>query len=396
MKNSGIKANIIAAGAAAMFAFCAGAQAADKIKIGFMASFSGPNGVIGQHVRDAFNLGIEHSGGKLGDLPVEMIYADDQAKPDIGRQNADKFIERDKVDVVAGIQLSSIMMAVHGPITKAGITMIGNTAGPSPIAGAQCAPNYFSLSWQNDSFAEAMGVYLQKQGVQNVYLMAPNYQGGKDVLAGLKRTFKGKILGEVYTPLTQLDFAAELAQLRNAKPAAVFAFYPGGLGIQFVQQYAQAGLRDQIPLYTAYTVDGTSLPALGEAAIGVSATSFWNTKLDNPANKRFVTDFVKKYGYEPSEYAAQAYDAARLLDNAVHKINGKIEDKDALHAALRSADFQSIRGPFKFNNNHFPIQSFYINKVVKGADGKPALQLGDRILRDHADSYAVKCPLKGA
>jgi branched-chain amino acid transport system substrate-binding protein len=286
------------------------------------------------------------------------------------------------------------MMAIHAPITNAKVVLISPNAGPSPIAGDQCSEYFFTTSWQGDNFSEAMGAYLQAKGTQNVYLMAPNYQAGKDVLTGFKRFFKSKPVAEVYTPLTQVDFSAELAQLRAAKPAAVFAFYPGGLGIQFVQQYVQAGLSAQIPLYTSYTIDNLTLPAIGDAAIGMTVTASWNDDIDNAQNKKFVADFKKKYNYAPSFYSAQAYDAAMLLDSAVRKVGGKIEDKAAFLAALKAADFKSVRGNFKFNTNHFPIQDFYLGQVIKGDDGKPTIRLGERVLKDHHDAYAANCPLK--
>lgn len=370
------------------------AYGADKIKIGFMSTFSGPLAAVGTDIRDGFNLGLEHLGGKIGGLPTEVIIEDDQAKPDVARQIADKFIEFNKVDVVTGILASNVMMAIHSTITGAKVVLISPNAGPSPVAGEQCSEYFFSTSWQGDNFSEAMGAYLQKRNVENVYLMAPNYQAGKDVLAGFKRFFKGKIAGEVYTPLTQVDFSAELAQLRAAKPAAVFAFYPGGLGIQFVQQYVQAGLKTQFPLYSSYTIDNLTLPAVGESAIGLTVTASYNDDMDNAQNKKFVADFNKKYNHGPSFYSAQAYDAAMLLDSAVRKVGGKIENKAAFLAALKAADFKSVRGKFKFNTNHFPIQDFYLAEVVKGADGKPIIKLGERVLQDHGDAYASKCSLK--
>lgn len=370
------------------------AYGADKIKIGFMSTFSGPFAALGTNLRDGFNLGLDHVGGRIGGLPTEVIIEDDQAKPDVARQIADKFIEFNKVDVVTGILASNVMMAIHSPITGAKVVLISPNAGPSPIAGEQCSEYFFSTSWQGDNFSEAMGAYLQKLGVENVYLMAPNYQAGKDVLAGFKRYFKGKLAGEIYTPLTQVDFSAELAQLRAAKPTAVFAFYPGGLGIQFVQQYVQAGLKAQFPLYTSYTIDNLTLPAIGEAAIGMTITASWNDDIDNDQNKRFVADFKKKYNYAPSFYTAQAYDAAMLLDSAVRKVDGKIEDKAAFLAALKAADFKSVRGSFRFNTNHFPIQDFYLGQVVKDSDGQLAIKLGERVLKDHGDAYASNCPLK--
>jgi branched-chain amino acid transport system substrate-binding protein len=370
------------------------AIAADKIKIGYMTTLSGGAALFGTQMRNGFMLGLEHLGGKLGGLPAEVIVEDDQFKPDVGRQIADKFMESDKVDVIAGVPASNTMMALYAPVIKSGTILISSNSGPSPIAGEQCSNHFFSTSWQGDNLAEAMGAAMTAKGLQNVYLMAPNYQAGKDVLAGFKRFFKGSIAGEVYTSLSQVDYAAELAQLRAAKPSAVFAFFPGALGVQFVQQYSQAGLKASVPLYASYTIDNTTLPGMGDSALDVVTTTFWNASIDNPVNKKFVADYRAKFNSEPAEYAVQAYDTAMLLDSGVRGVNGKIEDRDAFAAALAKADFKSPRGKFRFNTNHFPIQDFYSAKIIKGASGKLEVQLGDAVLRDHGDAYAAKCPMK--
>jgi len=368
------------------------AAAAEKVKIGFIATFSGPIGVIGQHMIDGFTLGIEHAGGKLGGLPVEVVKEDDQLKPDVGLQVAKKLLERDRVDFVVGTVFSNVMMAIYKPIVDARVFLIGSNAGPSPIAGAQCSPWFFSVSWQNDQPHEAMGKHVQDKGVKRVYLMAPNYQAGKDALAGFKRYFKGEVVGEVYTQINQTDYSAELAQLRAAKPDALYTFHPGGLGVNFVKQYAQAGLMSEVPFFSAFTIDETTLKAQGDAAIGTFGTAFWSADLKNPANERFVAEFRKKFGYEPSTYSAQSYDAALLLDAGIKAVGGKIEDKESLRAAFRKADFRSVRGAFKYNTNHFPIQSFYLRQVVKeGAD----LKLVSRglVFSEHADVYAKDCKM---
>lgn len=370
------------------------ANAADKVKLGMLATLSGPNAVMGSQVRDGFNLALEEAGGKLGGIPAELLLVDDQQKPDIARQAASKLIESDKIDVLLGPLFSSVLNAVVPVVNEARIPMIGVAGAPSSLAGAECSPYFFSSSWQGDTLAEAMGIALQEKKVQRLYVMVPNFPGGKEVVAGIKRYFRGTIVGEVYTPLSQLDFAAELAQLRAAAPDAAFVFYPGGLGIQFVKQYAQAGLKEKIPLYTAYTIDASTLPAIGDAALGVGTSEFWGASIDNPVNKRFVENFQRRFKYPASAYAVQGYDAARLLDSAIRKVSGKVEDRPAMLKALKAADFQSVRGAFKYNNNQFPIQDLYLGEIVKGADGSPAMQLGRKVLTGHGDPYASRCPLK--
>lgn len=369
------------------------ALAADTVKVGFITSMSGPNGIIGQHMKDAANLALENLGGKLGGVSAEIVYGDAQYKPDIGRQLAEQMLKQDKVDFVTGVILSSTLLAVYQPVIKSGAILISANAGPSQIAGKMCAPNFFTTSWQNDQTPEAMGKYMNDQKLTDVYVMAPNYAAGKDMVAGFKRYFKGKILDEVYTTFGQADYQAELSQLKAAKPKAVFVFYSGGMGIQFFKQYAQAGLRD-IPLYSVFGADETTLPAIGDAALGNYDAGFWNYDLDNPTNKKFVNDFRKKYGYIPSYYAAQSYDSINLINSAVQAVNGNVADKKGMIAAMEKADFPSVRGPFKYNTNHFPIQDFYLFQIVKDKDGNLVRKTVQTIFKGHSDSYVQDCAMK--
>src|SRR4051812_18911056 len=308
---------------AVIAALAAGPAAAQqKIKIGFISTFSGPQGVMGQFMKESVELAVEHLGGKVGGVPVEIVYGDDQFKPEVGVQVAEEMLKKQNVDFVSGIIWSNVMLAVVPVVTGAGHIMVGTNAGASPLAGAQCNKLYFSTSWNNDQTPEAMGKFLTDSGINDLYVMAPNYQAGKDMVAGLKRYYKGRIVEEVYTKMGQQDYQAEISQLRAKNPKAVFAFYPGGMGIQFLKQYDQAGLRGQLPLYTVFTVDETTLPALREAAIGQYEARFWSPDLDVPASKKYVADFEKKFGYTPSFYGAQSYDAIMLIDSAVRGTKG--------------------------------------------------------------------------
>lgn len=371
------------------------AFAADKVKVGFIATLSGPAASLGEDILNGFNLGIKHFNGKLGALDVDLIIGDDQLQPGVGVQVASKMIEKDKVDIITGIVFSNVMMAVARPITEANVFLISANAGPSKLAGAECMPDLFTVSWQNDQTHEAMGKAINDMGAKKLYLMAPNYQAGKDALAGAKRYFDGEIVGEVYTKINQPDYSAELAMLRAAKPDALFIFYPGGMGINFVKQFAQAGLKNVIPLYTtAFTTDQSALPAMGDAALDIINSSFWSHDLDNPVNKKFVDDYKKEYGKLPSLFSAQGYDAALLIDSAIAKVGGNLADRDELRKAFKAADFNSVRGKFSFNNNHFPIQNFYTRKVVKLADGTLTNKIEKTVFVDHVDAYAAECPMK--
>ena len=386
--------SLVAAVSVAAFAFSAPVSAQQKIKIGFISTFSGPQGVMGQFMKESVELAIEHLGGKVGGLPVEMFYGDDQLKPDVGVQVAEEMLKKNQVDFVSGIIWSNVMMAVVPVVTGANKIMVGTNAGASPLAGKDCNRLYFSTSWNNDQTPEAMGKFLTDQGVNDLYVMAPNYQAGKDMVAGLKRYYKGRIVEEVYTKLGQQDYQAEISQLRAKNPKAVFAFYPGGMGIQFIKQYDQSGLRGQLPLYTVYTVDEISIPAVKDAAVGIYETRYWSPDLKNAANNKFVADYKKKYGKLPVFYGAQSYDGIMLMDSAVRAVKGNLKDIDGMVKAMEKADFRSLRGPFTYNVNHHPIQNFYLLKTEKLASGDIEMRIQKTIFEKHKDSYFQDCKMK--
>jgi branched-chain amino acid transport system substrate-binding protein len=373
---------------------CLQAQAQQAVKIGFVATMSGPAASLGQDMYDGFMLGLEHSGGKLGGANVELLKEDDQLKPELGVQIINKFLERDKVDIVTGVTFSNVMMAMAKPLADGKAVFVGSNAGPAPLAGAQCNANFFFTSWQNDMQSEAVGKYATDKGYKNVFFMAPNYQAGKDSVSGFKRYYKGNISGELYTTVNQPDYAAEIAQMQAAKPDALYVFYPGGMGVNFIKQMRQAGLLGQIPVLSASTTDGSTLPALKETALGVISGTFWGPDFNNPASKKFVADFEKKYSRIPSQYAAQAYDSALLIDSALKKTGGKAADKAALTNALRAADFKSVRGNFRFNKNGFPIQDMHVFEVAKDSADRVSLKTVSTPLKNLSDPYVTDCPLK--
>jgi branched-chain amino acid transport system substrate-binding protein len=384
---------VAASALTALLAAVSPAHAQAPIKIGFMAELSGPQAALGQDQFDAFMMVVERNGGKLGGTAVQIIREDSQLKPDVATQLVQKLIEKDNVSIITGITFSNVMMAVHKPITEKGVFLIGSNAGPAPIAGAACSPFQYIVSWQNDMQAEVVGKYATDKGYKKVIGMAPNYQAGKDFIAGFKRFYKGEVIDEIYTPLNQPDFAAELAQVASKKPDAIYVFYPGGLGVNFVRQYQQAGLLGKIPLLSSSTTDGSTLPAQQDAALGVISGTFWGPDFDNAVSKQFVADFEAKYKRIPSQYAAQSYDAALLLDSAIGKVKGNVADKAAFGAALKAADFKSLRGNFKFGNNHFPVQDLHIFEVAKDSKGRVSLKTIATPLKNHTDNYAANCKM---
>jgi branched-chain amino acid transport system substrate-binding protein len=381
--------------AVALLAFMAStASAQEKLKIGLIATLSGPPAVLGQQLRNGVNLAVKALGGKLGGREVEVLVQDDELKPDVAVNKVKAMVDRDKVDFVIGPVFSNVLAAIMKPATQGGGILISPNAGTSTFAGKECNPNFFVTSYQNDQVHEVLGKYAQDAGMKKVFLIAPNYQAGKDSLAGFKRPFKGEIADEVYVPLGQLDYSAELSKIAAAKPNAIFVFLPGGMGVNFVKQFRQAGLADTITFLSAFTVDESTLPAQQDAALGFFGGANWAPNLDNPQNKAFVAAYENEFNAVPATYAFQAYDAMTLIDSALKQTGGSMANKDAVRAALMKADFQSLRGGFKFNTNHYPIQDFYLVKVAKRADGKFETQIAQKVLTNDADPYAKDCPMK--
>ena len=386
----------IGVAAAAALALAAGPAMAQQktVKIGFISTFSGPVAAIGNDMKNSFELGLDHNGRKLGGLPVEVIYEDDQLKPEVGVQKTQKLIESDKVDFVVGYIWSNVLLASLKPLVDSKTMTIDTNAGASQLSGDRCSPYVFSTSWNNDQTPAAIGTYMNQKGVKTVFVMAPNYAAGRDMVAGMKMTFKGQVVGEELTRWPdQLDFSAELAKAREAKPDAIFVFYPGGAGVQFVTQYVQSGLKGQIPLYQVFTIDELSLPRLKDLAIGIAGAQEWVNDLPNETNKKFVADYIAKYKLRPSYYGAQTYDAVSLLNSAVTAVKGDLSKKEEMRKEMEKADFKSVRGNFKFGNNHIPIQNFYLQDVVKEGDDY-VLKTVATIVENDQDRFHDKCPMK--
>jgi len=372
------------------------AQAADKVKVGFVSTLSGPSSALGVDIRDGFLLAVKLNGGKLGGLPAEVLVSDDQFKPDVAKQQFEKNIKRDKVDFMTGVVFSNIMLAALPEALDSNTFYISPNAAPSSIAGKDCNPLFFAVSWPNDAYHEAAGAFANNRELKSVYLLAPNYQAGKDSLAGFKRTFKGQVIGENYTKLGQLDYAAELAEVRAAKPQAVYIFLPGGMGINFIKQFVGAGLSKDVQLLLpGFSADQDVINPVGPAMSGLFNTAHWSPDFANPANQKFVAEFEKEYKRVPTLYASQGYDAAQLIHAAVRDVKGKLEDREAVRKALKAAKFDSVRGPFKFNTNQYPIQNYFVRTV--GSDGKGGLinkSFNQPILKDHGDAYVADCKMR--
>ena len=381
------------AGLAALLGIAASPAAAqEKIKIGVLVTTSGPAAALGQQVRDGFALAVKDLGGKMAGRDVEIVNADDELKPDAAVVKVRGLLERDKVDFVVGPIFSNILLAIHRPVTDSKTFLISPNAGPSSFAGKECNPFFYVTSYQNDQVHEILGKVAQDRGYKRVYLLVPNYQAGRDSVAGFKLDYKGEITEESYTPLNTLDFQPELSKIAAQKPDALFTFMPGGMGVNLVKQNKQAGAT--VPVLSAFTVDESTLPAQQDAAVGMFGGANWAPDLDNPQSKKFVAAYEAAYNGVPGTYAMQAYDAALLIDSAVKAVKGDLSNKEAVAAALKKADFTSLRGNFKFNNNGYPIQDFYLTKVAKRPDGKFQTEIVEKVFSNYGDRYAKDCAAK--
>jgi len=369
------------------------AQPAGGVKIGLVAVQTGPQAALGTQLRDGFMQGLRHLEGRLGGLTTEVVHIDDELRPEVALTRVRAALERDRVDFVVGVVFSNILAAVLRPVTESNTFLISTNAGPSTFAGRGCNPFFFTTSYNNDQVHAVMGQVAQDNGHRRVFLMTPNYQAGRDAMAGFKSRFRGEVVDEIYVPLTQLDFSAELARIAATRPDAIFTFMPGGLGVNLVRQYRQAGLA-HIPFLSTFTVDEATLPAQGAAAEGFFSAASWAPNMDNAQNQRFVRDFEAQHNYVPATYAAQAYDGAMLLDSAIRRVGGNLRDKDALRAAIRAADFRSVRGPFRFGANHYPVQDFWLLRVARRPDGRFQTETVRRVFENDVDPWAAECRMR--
>ncbi|MEM9107273.1 MAG: ABC transporter substrate-binding protein [Pseudomonadota bacterium] len=366
---------------------------AEDLKIGLVVTLSGPPAVLGKQVEDGFKLALDKMDGKIGGLDTELIVVDSELKPDVALTRVKGLLERDEVDFVVGTVFSNVLGAIFKPVTESETFLISPNAGPSTLAGRNCSPYFFSTSYQNNQNFEVLGQHAQEQGIEKVFMMTPNYQAGRDAMEGFKKYYEGEITNEVYTPLGHNDFSAEIAQMSTSGADALFTFMPGGMGVRFVKQFREAGLADKMTFLSAFTVDEATLPAQQDAALGMFGATNWAPSMDLPQSKQFVADFEAKYDYVPGGFAMQAYDAALLIDSAVKAAGGDLSDKDVLREALRAAEFESLRGDFSFNNNHFPIQDFYLLRVAQRDDGKFWTEVERKVFDDYTDSFAEECKM---
>jgi branched-chain amino acid transport system substrate-binding protein len=364
------------------------AKPVEQVRVGFSTSISGPFAALGAEARDGFNLAIKQLGAKIGGIPVEIFATDEAGNPDTARQHVDRYLKRDRIHFYTGPIGSNVALAVGPTLFAAGVFYLSNNAGPSQLAGAQCNAFFFGTAWQNDDYHEAAGKFASERNFRKVAVLAPNYPAGQDAITGFKRGYAKPIASETFTKLGQLDYAAELAKLRAEAPDALYIFLPGGMGINFIKQFVGAGLSKSTQIVgPGFSADEDVIRAVGDPMLGMFNTAHWNHDFANPASQAFVQAYQKEYGRLPSIYAAQAYDTVLMMDAAVR------DDKPTVRAALKKANFKSVRGEFKFGNNQFPIQDYVLRTVVKDSQGRTTNRTLNKVFTNHQDAYASQCKL---
>jgi branched-chain amino acid transport system substrate-binding protein len=370
------------------------AKPVDQVRVGFSTSISGPFAALGAEARDGFNLGIKQLGGRLGGIPVEVFATDEAGNPDLGRQHVDRYVKRDRVHFYTGPIGSNVALAVGPALFSERVFYLSNNAGPSQFAGSQCNPYFFGTAWQNDAYHEAAGQFAAERGFARVAVLAPNYPAGQDAVNGFKRRYGRPVASETFTKLGQLDYAAELARLRSDAPDALYIFLPGGMGINFIKQFVGAGLSESTQIIgPGFSADEDVIRAVGEPMLGLFNTAHWNHDFTNSASQAFVAGYQKEYGRLPSIYAAQAYDVVLMMDAAVRDVKGELDDKDALRATLKKANFKSVRGEFLFGANQFPVQDYYLRTISKDAQGRITNRTLNKVFVGHQDAYASQCKM---
>ncbi|MTI05346.1 ABC transporter substrate-binding protein [Roseibium denhamense] len=366
------------------------AQEPQPLRIGLMGTFSGPASIYGKHMRDGFMLAVKQSNGALGGLETSIIETDDKLDPELAVDQVTKLIEENGIDVLVGVNFSKIMLAVHDPVVRSRTLFIGTHSGPAPIAGRSCSRYFFSTGAQDDQVHETMGRYASLKGYQNIVTIAPDYEAARDAVAAFRRHFKGQIARDFFPRLGSTDFSQEFEQIAELQPDAIYAYMPGGMGVELVRQFHTSGLKGIVPFLSSDTINEITLPYTSEQAEGLFSASSWAPNLDNPANKRFVREFGREYNYAPSVYAAHGYDAAKLIHFSL-ELTGGIKEQEALMSAISAAPFESVRGDFRFNSNQFPIQDFYLVEGVRRTSTLYEMEAVARVFDDVGDAYSGSC-----
>src|ERR1700737_2818595 len=354
-----------AAALGALVPTVAWAQAA-KLRVGLMLPYTGTFAALGTAITQGFNLAVEENGGKLGGRDVEFFTVDDESEPAKATDNANRLVQRDKVDVLVGTVHSGVVMAMVKVARDSQTLLVIPNAGANAATRSQCAPNIFRTSFSNWQPAHPMGKVMYDRGHRKVVTLTWKYGAGEESVESFKEAFTklgGSVVKEMYLPFPNVEFQPFITEIASLKPDAVFVFFAGGGAIKFTKDYAAAGLKDKIPLYgSGFLTDGT-LEAQGASAQGLLTTLHYGDGIENPKNKQFRHAYGKKYSVQADVYAVQGYDAGLLLAGGLTAVKGSFGDKKALYGALEKVKIDSPRGAWTMSRAHNPIQDIYFRRV---------------------------------
>lgn len=347
------------------------AQAPEPMRIGFLSTQSGgPVAGLSTEKRQGWELALKQLGGKLGGVPVEMFYADDANNPGMGKQSYERLVKQNKIDVLTGIVTTPVIFALAPAVAQDKVIFLNSNVTERVLGGEKCSPFFFTTGWHVDGINESMGKLLRQQGRKKVFVMGGQWPAGREHIAAFKRGYGDTVAGEAYFKMGQIDFSAEIAQMRAAEPDAIYVFAFGPHSVNFMKQYAQAGLK-RIPLYgPSPLADEGTIPASGDAAMEVVSSGHWNDDLPTDANRRFVAAYVAEYKKDPTMFSEQGYTTALLLDAAVRAAGGNFKDRAALRKALLSVKVDAPRGPLSLAADGSPVQNVYLRKVGKNTKGE--------------------------
>jgi branched-chain amino acid transport system substrate-binding protein len=356
------------------------AASSARLKIGLLLPYSGTYAALGHNITDAMKLAASEHGGKLGGREVEWVAVDDESDPAKAPANVNKLIAGEKVDILTGPVHSGVAMALMQIVRQENVLTIVTNAGAQAVTGTLCAPHVFRTSFSNWQVSYPCADVMLKAGHKKAVLMFWNYSFGQESMAAFKEGYEkggGAVVKEIAVPFPNTEFQANLSEIAALKPDAVFVFFAGAGAAKFVKDYADAGLKDKVPLYGSGFLTEGVLAAQGPAAEGIKTTLHYADVLDNAANKKFRESFKKATGRDADVYAVAGYDTVNALAQALGKVKGDTGAQKELIAALETTRLDSPRGPFRFSKAHNPIQDIYLRQVKGGQQVVLAVAMKD-------------------
>ena len=337
-----------------------------KIRVGFMLPYTGTFAQLGVAIENGVRMAINEQGGKLGGREIEWFKVDDESEPSKAIENANKLVQRDKVDVLVGTVHSGVQLGIHKVARESGVLNLIPNAGVHIATRQQCAPNVFRTSFSNSQPTMALGEVMVKRGHKKAVWITWKYAAGDEAFEGFKESYTkagGTIVKELGLPFPNVEFQALLTEIAAIKPDAVACFFAGAGAAKFIKDYAAAGLKGKIPLYGSGFLTEGVIEATGGAAEGVLSTLHYGEGIETKRNKDFRLAYAKTFKMQPDVYAVQGYDTGLLLIRGANAVKGDLSRKAELYKAMEGAVIDSPRGKWTMSKSHNPIQDMYLRQV---------------------------------